>query len=195
MDKPGAMLRVARLVSILVHPVVVMAAAAMVATDDGPSPHLRLQALAAVAAAAAGVMIYSVRKTRSGRWAHVDASHRHERAQLNRFASWLLFVLAAGLAVAGAHVGIVATIALSGGIVFAGHLLRRWLKSSLHVAFAAFATGIAWPHVPIAGVLLAATVAVAWSRLALRRHLPAELLSGAMLGVAAGAALQAIVRG
>ena len=48
MAEPGAMLRVARLVSILVHPVVVMAAAAVVAAGDGPSPALRWQALAVV---------------------------------------------------------------------------------------------------------------------------------------------------
>ncbi|MBD7986832.1 hypothetical protein H9645_02165 [Luteimonas sp. Sa2BVA3] len=195
MPEPGAPQRVARLVSILVHPVVAMLAAAAVATDGAASPALRWQALASVAAAATAVMLYSGLKTRSGRWAHVDASQRHERAQLNRFASWLLFVLAAGLAMAGVHAGIVATIALSGAIVLAGHLLRCWLKSSLHVAFAAFAACIAWPHVPATGVLLAATVAVAWSRLALRRHLPAEVLSGALLGVAAGAALHAIMRG
>lgn len=195
MAEPGAMLRVARLVSILVHPVVVMAAAAVVAAGDGPSHALRWQALAVVVVAATGVMVYSMSKARSGRWVHVDASQRHERAQLNRFASWWLLVLAVGLAMAGAHTGVVAAIALSGGIVLAGHLLRRWLKSSLHVAFAAFATGIAWPHVPIAGVLLAATVAVAWSRLALHRHVPAELLSGSLLGAAAGAALHAIVQG
>ena len=195
MAEPGAMLRVARLVSILVHPVVVMAAAAVVAAGDGPSPALRWQALAVVVVAATGVMLYSLSQTRSGRWVHIDASHRHERAQLNRFACWLLFALAAGLALAGAHDGIVAAIALSGSIVLAGHVLRDRLKSSLHVAFATFATCIAWPHVAAAGVLLAATVAVAWSRLVLRRHVPAELLSGSLLGAAAGAALHAIVQG
>lgn len=176
-----------RWISILFHPVPVMVAASLAATDSAPAA-LKWQVLVVVAAAAAVLMAYSAARARSGRWRHVDASERHERAELNRFASWLFFGLAAALAVAGAHRDAVAAVALAGVIVLASHLLGAWLKSSLHVAFVAYAACIAWPHA-LAWVLVAALPAVAWSRHWLGRHVGAELLSGALLGFSAGAAV------
>lgn len=183
----------ARAVSILAHPAVVMLAATGIAAGSGGHPPALLwQALAAVVVAAAAVMLYSMRQARSGRWSHIDASQKHERTQLNRFASWLLLGLAGALALAGAHPGIVAAIGLSGLVVLTGHLLRARLKSSLHVAFAVFAACIAWPQVPASVALLLAAVAVAWSRLVLGRHVVNEVLSGAAIGFAAGMAFQAL---
>lgn len=168
-----------------------MAAAAAVAAGEGASPRLRAQALAAVVLLAAIVMGYSVLKARSGAWGHIDASHVQERAQFNRFAAWLLAGASAALALAGVHAAIVATVALSGAIVLAGHLMRRWNKASLHVAFVAFAALIVWPQALATGIGLAATAAVAWSRLALSRHVVADIVAGAVLGLAAGIALHA----
>jgi membrane-associated phospholipid phosphatase len=183
--------RLARLVSIVAHPAVVMAIAAAVAGGAGDDASgLRWQSLGFTLAAVAAVMLYSVWQARSGRWAHIDASQRHERSQLNRFASWLLLGLAALLALAGTQPGIVAAIGLAGLVILAGHLLRGRLKSSLHVAFAVFAAGLVWPHpLACAGLLLAAAV-VGWSRVALGRHALSEVLVGAVLGALAGAAFQ-----
>ncbi len=184
--------RVARLVSILAHPVVVMTVAAAVAAG-GRASGVVWQALAAVAVAAMVVMFYSAWKTRTGHWAHIDASNRHERSQLNRFASGVLLAMAAVLALAGVHRGIVIAIALSGLIVFTAQLLRGRLKSSLHVAFAVFAACIGWPQpVAVAGFLLA-TLLVAWSRIALRRHQSAELVVGAGIGLVCGVVFQLAV--
>ena len=186
--------RAARFASILIHPVVVMTVAATVAGGaSNDASGVAWQALGATVVAAVLVMLYSARQARSGRWSHIDASQRHERSQLNRFASWMLLAFAAVLAAVGTHRGIVAAIGLSGLIVFAGHLLRGRLKSSLHVAFAAFATGIVWPH-PVAFVgLLLATLVVAWSRFALRRHEVRELIVGAAIGLVCGVVFQLIV--
>ncbi|MBJ6979362.1 MULTISPECIES: hypothetical protein [unclassified Luteimonas] len=186
--------RLARGISILCHPVPLMAVASAVATGAGAPSGLQRQVLASVALAAGAVMLYSVAKARSGRWAHIDASQRHERAEFNRFASWLFFGLALALAAAGAHRDVVVAVALPGAIVLGGRLLHGRLKSSLHVAFAAFAAGIAWPHALASGLLLAAMLAVAWSRWVLGRHVAAELLSGAGLGLAAGVAFQVTTR-
>src|SRR5690606_32754183 len=120
----------------------------------------------------------------------IDASERHERAQLNRFASWLLLGIAAILAVLGSHRGIVAAIGLSGLIVLAGHLLRGWLRASLHVAFAMFAACIAWPHAAAFATLVVATGVVAWSRLVLRRHALGEVGAGAGWGAVCGRAFR-----
>ncbi|MGY0556444.1 MULTISPECIES: hypothetical protein [unclassified Lysobacter] len=185
---------VARLVSILIHPVVVMMVAAAVATNaGGPAPGRVWQALGLTLAAAAVVMIYSVLQTRSGRWSHIDASQPHERSQLNRFAAWVLLGLAAILAAAGSDRGVVAAIGLSGVIVLAGHVLRGRLKISLHVGFAMFAACIVWPQAVAFAGLLAAAVVVAWSRLVLRRHRISEVLVGAVTGLACGVAFQLAV--
>lgn len=186
--------RAARLASILVHPVVVMVIAATIAggASDGASG-VAWQALGSAVVAAAVVMLYSALQARSGRWSHIDASRPHERLQLNRFASWALLALAAGLAVIGADRGIVAAIGLSGLIVLAGHLLRGRLKISLHVAFPAFAMGIVWPQPVAVASMLLATLVVAWSRLALRRHDVSELIAGGAIGLACGVVFQLIV--
>ncbi|MGQ4659537.1 phosphoesterase [Lysobacter sp. F6437] len=177
----------ARFASVLIHPAVVMSAAAAIAagaTQRGGD--VVWQAPAVAVAAAVVVMLYSAWQARSGRWSHIDASQGHERSQLNRFASWVLLALAALLAATGAHPGIVIAIALSGLIVLIAHLLRGRLKSSLHVAFAAFATCLVWPHPWAFAALLLATGVVAWSRLVLRRHGVSELIVGAVIGLACG---------
>lgn len=185
----------ARAVSILLHPVVVMLAAAGVAAGAVEGrPGLVWQALGITLATAAVVMGYSAWQARSGRWSHIDASQRHERSQLNRFASWLLLGLAVALALAGADRGIVAAIGLSGVVVLAGHLLRGRLKASLHVAFAMFAALITWPHPVAFCALLLAALVVAWSRLVLRRHGFAEVVVGAGLGAVCGLVFQLAVR-
>jgi len=181
--------RAARLASILIHPAVVMVVAAAIAAGASGSDGV-WSALGAALAAAVVVMLYSGLQARSGRWAHIDASQPHERSQLNRFASWALLGLAAGLAVMGTDRGIVVVIGLSGVIVLVGHLWRGRLKSSLHVAFAMFATCIVWPH-PVAVIaLLLASAVVGWSRLALRRHDVSELVVGAATGLVCGVVFQ-----
>ena len=183
--------RIARLFSILLHPAVVMVVAATIAAG-GIYPG---GASGIAVAAAVVVMLYSALQARSGRWAHIDASQQHERSQLNRFASWVLLGLAALLAAIGTHRGIVIAVGLSGLIILIGHLLSGRLKSSLHVAFAAFAACMVWPRPWAFVALLLATGLVAWSRLALRRHEVSELIVGATTGVACGVAFQLAVSG
>ena len=179
--------RAARLASILIHPAVVMAVAASIAAGAArPGSNVAWQAPGVAVMAAVVVMAYSTWQARSGRWSHIDASQGHERSQLNRFASGVLLALAAVLAATGSHPAIVIAIALSGLIVLIAQLLRGRLKSSLHVAFAAFAACIVWPHPWAFVALLLATVVVAWSRLVLRRHDVSELVVGAVIGLACG---------
>ncbi len=70
-------------------------------------------------------------------------------------------------------------------------IANRYLKSSLHVAFASFCGVLLAGGPATAGAAVAAVALLAWSRVVLGRHRPAEVLSGALLGVAAGAALRA----
>ena len=78
-------------------------------------------------------------------------------------------------------------LAFSGAIILAALLSARWVKVSLHAAFAAFATALLWPNWigVVAGV--AVTAAVVWSRLELGRHVAADIAAGLLLGMIAGA--------
>ena len=134
-------------------------------------------------------MGYSAWQVRRGRWAHVDASARHERGHLNRF---LFVALAAGAALVawhGTQPVVALGMAMSAAMILAAMASARWCKLSLHMAFAVFAAwllrelGTIWT---LAALLFA--VAVAWSRLALRRHEPRDLVAGAIAGTLAGAA-------
>jgi hypothetical protein len=125
-------------------------------------------------------------QVRKGRWAHVDASVRDERTSLNGFLA-LLFLLSAVLLWTLSRLSPMAiALALSGALVVTALLVARWVKVSLHSAFAAFATTLVWPVklAVIAGVMV--TAAVVWSRLVLGRHVAADIGIGLLLGVAAG---------
>ncbi|PPJ42238.1 MULTISPECIES: hypothetical protein [unclassified Pseudoxanthomonas] len=179
----------ARALSISGHPMLVLPLAvvviALVQGDRGAAAGAAL----GFGLFAALVMGFSWWQVRRGRWAHVDASARHERGSLNRF---LLVALVAGavlVAWRGTQPLFALGMAMSAAMILVAMATTRWCKLSLHMAFAVFAAwllrelGIAWM---LAALLFAA--AIAWSRLALHRHTPRDLVAGALAGSLAGAA-------
>ena len=181
----------ARVLSIVGHPALLMpvAVAAAASGPDAPPQLLRV-ALATAVAVALIVGLVSLWQVRSGRWAHVDASHPRERSQLNLLLAGLLYAAAALLWVLGQPPAVIGGPLLAALLVLLTHALRRWLKVSLHAAFALFAAALVWPHVPGALAIGALALGVAWSRLVLGRHTRAEVLTGLLLGAAFGAALR-----
>ena len=177
----------ARALSVVGHPALLMpAAVAGSATANGAPPQVLRIGLAASVAIAACVIAYSLVQVRAGRWAHVDASVPHERSQLNFVLCLLLFGVAGGLWWSGQPPMLALGLGLGGAMVVCALLLRRWLKLSLHTAFAVFAAALLWPNtLAAAGVLLLAA-AVSWSRLALCRHTGLEVVAGLLAGAVAG---------
>jgi hypothetical protein len=136
------------------------------------------------------VAVLMVRQVRKGSWTNVDASNRAERP--------LLFA-----------VGIVALAVLIGAVLVfrpGSFLIRgaigamtmlavcavatKWIKVSLHMAFGALSTTtLLCLGSRVGWMLLAAMPALAWSRLALERHGPAEVAIGFLVGVAFGYAI------
>ena len=173
---------VARAVSIAGHPALLMPVAAAIASPA----QIRPVAIAMSLACACAVLGYSFYKARRGEWLHIDASVPGERAQLNVRVGVGLLATAGGLWLAGVHVGLPLVICLSGLIVAAGHLLKGIAKLSLHVAFAVFAAFVVWPNHVAAVTLALVAAGVAWSRLALQRHVAADIILGALSGAAAG---------
>jgi phosphotransferase system glucose/maltose/N-acetylglucosamine-specific IIC component len=181
----------ARMLSVVGHPGLLMpAAVAWGATHANmPAPLLH----AAVASAVLVTLIvgaYSLWQVRSGSWSHVDASQPQERRQLNRFLAVLLFAAAAVLAWWAPEPSFAVGPALACAVVVIAHLLRRWLKVSLHAAFALFAATLVWPSPAATALMVALVAGVAWSRLVLRRHTPAEVALGLLLGAGAGVGLR-----
>jgi membrane-associated phospholipid phosphatase len=178
---------VARMLSIAGHPAVVMPGAVLVGVSRLAPPAVFRQALLSALLVAVAVMAYSAVQVRRGRWSHVDASVREERRQLNLFLAVVLVLVAGGLWVAGRPWGVVAGVGSAALLVSVAHAARHSLKVSLHVAFSTFAAAFLWPRVGAVAVLLAFAVAVAWSRLVLRRHTLQEVVAGGALGCVVGA--------
>ena len=179
---------IARAVSILGHPILVLPLAALVLTLLRGQQQMALWMALGFVSFAAVVMGYSSWQVRRGRWSHVDASGKHERSSLNRFLLILLLLSAIGAGLA--HAREPATVlALSAAMVATALATARWCKLSLHMAFVAFSAVLlgnaAW-WLGLAGLLLAG--AVAWSRLRLQRHVPRDLVAGALTGALAGIA-------
>jgi membrane-associated phospholipid phosphatase len=182
--------RLARIVSILGHPLLSLPAAALLLTAHGGADPTRLSALAlGLGAIALGVMGYSRWQVRRRRWRHVDASGRGERRSLNRFLLLLFAISALATWALASQREFALGLALSALLVAAAMLSARWCKLSLHVAFAMYASvllvQLSWLACA-AGI--AFTIAVAWSRLVLDRHAPRDLAAGAIAGLLAGIA-------
>lgn len=181
--------RLARAISILGHPLLVLPAAlalpAALRDGDPGTPRSMLGGFMLFAAVLLG---WSWWQVRLGRWAHVDASQPSERHVLNRT---LLVAIAIGALLAWLRSptpDLALALALSACIVAVAMLTVRGCKLSLHVAFAVYAAVLLWPLGVVAvGTGCAFAGIVAWSRLRLSRHRPRDLIVGAAAGgLAAG---------
>lgn len=189
-------LAIARALSIFGHPMLVLPFAAISLAVLRGQRSLALWMVPGFAVFAALVMGYSRWQVRRGRWAHVDASHSHERGTLNRFLLVVLLVSAlfALWLVPARELSV--GLALSAAMVATAMATARWCKLSLHMAFAVFAAvllGVVWWPAGLAALAFAG--AVAWSRLRLRRHVPRDLVAGAIAGALAGVALPLLAHG
>lgn len=177
----------ARAISILGHPLLMLplAVLALSAARNGVGRDT-VAVAAGFGVFAALVLAYSWWQVRHGRWAHVDASARGERHSLNRFLLVALAV-AALLAWFAAMRELALGMGVSAALIAAAMASSRYCKLSLHVAFAVYAamllSGVDWRLAASAFVF---AVALAWSRLAMQRHVPRDLVAGALAGLIAG---------
>jgi hypothetical protein len=180
---------IARAISIAGHPVVFILIAVLIATSTGGASLRQLWSIGG-ALVTLGVVVlgFSWLQVRAGRWSHIDASVRSERKSLNVFLVVVCLLSAMLLWFLTRRPYMSLGLALSGALVLIALLIARWVKVSLHVAFAAFATALLWPIklAVVAGALL--TAAVVWSRLVLDRHVAADVATGLVLGAVAGGA-------
>lgn len=184
---------VAEWISTVAHPLVLVAVLfGTAAATRFPSAGAVALIVAFLGLAIVPVVFFLRGRVRGGRWKDTDASLPAERKELLR-ASLLIAGATGVLLLATPRLRTMAYGAVAAMAIFAvASIANRWMRISLHVAFATFvAVGLSafvrpWPAV----LLILLPVIVAWARLTLARHTIAEVLLGAMLGFVAGAWLR-----
>ena len=180
---------IARSVSILGHPLLLMPAAVLALLAAHSEGRQAGWVLAGLLALGLMVMLFSHSQVRRGHWQHVDASGKEERSSLNRFLLAMLVAATLACLLLGASTPLTLGLGLSVAMLVVALATARWCKLSLHLAFATFAAlllaSLSW-WVGLAGLLFA--VVLAWSRLHLQRHVPRDLVAGAGTGLLAGLA-------
>jgi membrane-associated phospholipid phosphatase len=182
---------IARWVSIVGHPFVMTMVMVLGTALHFSTPREALRTVLLVTLIALlPVAVLMVRQVRKGSWTNVDASNRAERPLLFAVGIAALAVLLGaaivfrpGSFLIRGTVGVLIMLAVCA-------VATRWIKVSLHMAFGAIATTTLLSIGSPAGwVLLAVMPALAWSRLALKRHGPAEVAIGLLVGIASGYAI------
>jgi membrane-associated phospholipid phosphatase len=127
------------------------------------------------------------RQVRVGRWQTVDASEPGDRTALYLVAIPLLLALLLAATAFPVLVGLARGVAAVLAILVLAFLLNRWVKTSLHMAFAGYVAVACLASVRVVGVVLLVFLPLlAWARLAMGRHRPVEVVMGAALGLAVG---------
>jgi hypothetical protein len=175
-------LRIARILSAVLHPFVVGPLTAALATGNW-----RLGA-AIAATIILPLTIVLLRRTRRGTFSDFDVSKREQRPALYYAALPLVALAALVVWWMDAPAAFLRSFLAIAVIFLIGLLGNRFLKISLHMMIGTFCTVVIWRVSPAS---LAATLplltALAWSRWRLERHTLAEIAVGLALG--AGAAL------
>lgn len=184
------MKQLARWVSILAHPFVMVALlVAVPATQQSTGDAVQSLLLVGLAVVVP-IAVLMFRQVRRGRWSNVDASKPSERPVLFTVALAGLVAALGWLLLNDPQSFLVRGMLVVAGFLLLAALLTRWVKLSLHVAFAALAaTSLCLLGSTLCYALLAVVPLVFWSRIVLGRHRVHELLVGLVLGVLTGIVL------
>ena len=182
---------IARWLSIIFHPFVMVGVMVGTAAAARQTAGEAVSSIAIVALfTIVPLMVLMVRQVRHGAWDNVDASNRAERPVLYLVGGVALVALLAYLLVFRPQSFMLRGAAVTLGMMAVCAAATRWVKVSLHMAFAALAaTSLALGRSPVGYALVMALPALLWSRLSLERHTPHEVALGAVIGAAAGAAI------
>ena len=176
---------VARWISILGHPfILIPVLVAAVTVRRLPPKQAAFIVGTVILVSIVPMFLFIARRVRAGAWTNYDVSVREQRTGM--YPAALAITAATVLVLAWAQVprpilrGVLAILLLIG----LAALINLWLKISLHTAFAVFTALAVLPSRGLAAGLLFLALAIAWARLELGRHTPAEVLGGALLGAA-----------
>jgi membrane-associated phospholipid phosphatase len=190
-------LRVARLVGELLSPPPILAVLALVvAWDSSPAPAMAML-WGGIAAVSASVLPYALilRGVRRGRLSDKNISLRQQRIG---FAAVAITSILTGLAVLAAFDAPAEMVALQASIavgVACGWVITLSWKISVHAAIAAgAATVLLLVFGPALLVVWPLVAVIAWSRVQVGDHTPAQVLAGVALGVVVNAIVFPLLR-
>ena len=190
-------LQVARLVGELLSPPPILAVLALVvALASSPTPATAI-IWGGIAAISASVLPYALilRGVRRGRLIDKNISLREQRIRFGLVAITSILLGLVLLAAFGAPAEMVALVASIAVGVACGWVITRWWKISVHAAIAAGAATVlllvfgpallaVWPLVAL----------IAWSRVQVGDHTPAQVLAGIALGIVVNATIFPLLR-
>ena len=182
---------IARWISIVAHPFVMIPLWIVAATlrVRGPADLVANVGVVALFVVVPNV-VFMVWQVRRGAWANVDASKRPERLALYLVGLSSVALMLGWLAWGRSGSFLVRGTAVTLAMLAVCAVTSRWIKVSLHLAAAGItATSLALIGSPAAWIAGTAIPALAWSRHALGRHRPMEIVLGLAYGIAAGLAL------
>jgi hypothetical protein len=184
------MTQLARWVSILFHPFVMVTVLAGVPAARQSSGGASRSAFLVLVAVILPIAVLMFRQVRHGRWSNVDASKPSERPVLFMVALAGLCAALGWLLLNDPQSFLVRGLLVVTAFLLVSALLTRWIKVSLHVAFVALtATALSLLGSAVGYALVVMVPVVFWSRIALSRHRVHELLVGLVLGVLSGVIL------
>jgi hypothetical protein len=174
---------VARVISIVGHPFVLLVLLVLLPRlQNSPSDAVHKTLLfAGIVLVPLALLIW--RCVSSGEWRTVDASDREDRPLLYRTILAVLCVATVYFVFVERTPAIGRGCGVSAGMVAIAAAGNRWIKVSLHVAFACFC-GILLGRVRLAFGLpiLLLVPALIWSRVVLSRHVFSKTIGGVILG-------------
>jgi membrane-associated phospholipid phosphatase len=190
-------LRLARLVGeVLSPPPILVALALAVAWASSPTPAMAVLS-GAIAVGFASVLPYALilRAVRRGRLTDKNISLRKQRIGFGGVAITSILLGLVLLAASDAPAEMVALLASIAVGVACGWVITLWWKISVHAAIAAGAATVltlvfgsallaAWPLVAL----------IAWSRVQVGDHTPAQVLAGVALGIVVNATVFPLLR-
>jgi membrane-associated phospholipid phosphatase len=190
-------LRVARLVGEVLSPPPILAVLALVvAWDSSPTPAMAV-VWGGIAAVSASVLPYALilRGVRRGRLTDRNISLRQQRV---RFAAVAIASILTGLTVLAAFDAPAEMVALQVSIavgVACGWVITLWWKLPVHAAIAAGAATVLLLVFGLALLVVWPLVAlIAWSRVQVGDHTPAQVLAGIALGIVVNATIFSLLR-
>ncbi len=177
----------ARWISIVAHPFTMITLLVAVPAMRQPSRHAMQAVLLVGLVILVPIAVLMFRQVCRGRWSNADASNRSERPVLFLVALAGLVAALGWLRLKDPQSFLVQGLLVIAMFLVLAALLTRWIKLSLHVAFAALtATTLSLMSCWIGYMLIAVIPLVFWSRLALSRHRVHELAVGLVLGALTG---------
>lgn len=180
----------ARLLSLIGHPFAFIALLVIMPFwAGGQTGSLRVVAVV-IAIGVIPLILFTRQRFISGRWESIDASGRNERPTLLAASIALMLPISFYFYYFVKSMDLLRGITVVALMLLVAGLINRWIKPSLHLAFAAFAA-ILMSKVRVAdGVMIGLFIPfLAWSRLALLRHTIRELIGGLALGAVSATVL------